>query len=198
MRNTAPMRVAKVGYIIISAALCVLGILFMINPASAVSLIGTVTGIAFCVFGVIKIVGYFSKDQFRLAFQYDLAFGILVLALGIISLIHPGNVLTFACIALGICVLADGLFKIQIAIDARVFGITVWWLILAVAIAAGTIGTILIFRPTESAEALTTLMGASLLADGVLNLTTVLSSVKIVRHQRPDEVMDADYYEIKS
>ena len=60
MRNTAPMRVAKVGYIIISAALCVLGILFMINPASAVSLIGTVTGIAFCVFGVIKIVGYFS------------------------------------------------------------------------------------------------------------------------------------------
>ena len=197
MRKTAPMIVAKTGYIVISAALCVLGVLFIVNPASTVSMIGRVTGIAFCVFGVIKRLGYLSKDLFRLAFQYDLAFGILVLALGVISLIHPGNAMTFACIALGICVLADGLFKIQIAIDAKAFGITVWWMILIVAIFSGTVGTILVFRPTESAEALTTLMGISLLGDGILNLTTVLSSVRIVRHQRPDDVIDANGFEIR-
>lgn len=194
-RNTAPMVIAKAGYIVISLALCVLGVLFITNPASAVTMIGRVTGIAFCAFGVIKIVGYLSKDLFRLAFQYDLAFGILVLALGVISLVHPGNAMTFACIALGICVLADGLFKIQISIDAKAFGITAWWLILAVAIFSGTIGAILVFRPSESAETLTSLMGVSLLGDGVLNLATVLSSVRIVRNQVPDKFINAKSHE---
>lgn len=192
-RSKTPMVIAKTGYIILSAVLIVLGVLFIIYPASAVAMIGTVTGIAFCAFGVIKIAGYLSKDLFRLAFQYDLAFGILLLALGVISLVHPGNIIIFACIALGICVLADSLFKIQIAIDAKAFGITAWWLILAIAIASGTIGTVLVFRPSESAEILTTLMGVTLLGDGILNLVTVLTSVRIISHQIPDEVIEAEY-----
>jgi hypothetical protein len=39
------------------------------------------------------------------------------------------------------------------------------------------------------------LIGVSLLADGFMNLATVLSSVKIISHQVSDRVIDADYYE---
>ena len=195
MQNTTPMRIAKTGYIILSAVLCIIGISFITYPESASVLIGKVIGITFCSFGVIKIIGYLSRDLYRLAFQYDLAFGILVLALGVISMVHPVNTWSYTRMHFGICVLADSLFKIQISLDARVFGIRAWWLILVLAIAAGTFGVLLVLRPSASSNMMAILIGVSLLADGFMNLATVLSSVKISSHQVSDRVIDADYYE---
>lgn len=40
----------------------------------------------------------------------------------------------------------------------------------------------------------TALLGISLLAEGILNLCVVLSTVKIVRHQRPD-VIEGEFRE---
>ena len=45
----------------------------------------------------------------------------------------------------------------------------------------------LTFRPSESSLLLTTLLGISLIFEGVLNLSTVITAVKIVRHQLPDD-----------
>ena len=40
------------------------------------------------------------------------------------------------------------------------------------------------------------LFGITLLAEGILNLITILTAVQIIRHKLP-EVIDADYEEIK-
>ena len=42
-------------------------------------------------FGFIKMIGYFSKDLYRLAFQFDLASGILLMALPISISCHTGD-----------------------------------------------------------------------------------------------------------
>ena len=141
-------------------------------------------------FGVIKLVGYFSKDLFRLAFQYDLSFGLLLMALGALVLARPGEVLDFLFIALGIAILTDGLFKVQIAMDSRQFGT------LLLAIITGVVGALLVFRPWDSARLLTALLGASLLAEGILNLCVAVSTVKIVAHQRPD-VIEVTSFEVE-
>ncbi|MCM1026622.1 MAG: DUF308 domain-containing protein [Roseburia sp.] len=195
-RSVVPMKIAKTGYVVMSIVFCMAGILFMTCPELSVKIIGRALGIAMIVFGCIRLVGYFSKDLFRLAFQYDLEFGILLIALGLIILVKSANVMNFIFIALGIAILADGLFKIQIAIDARRFGIGTWWLILLLAALTGGVGLLLVFRPVESAYVLTMLLGVSLLAEGILNLCVVLSTVKIVRHQRPD-IIDGEYQEIR-
>ena len=174
MRSVKALRTAKIGYIIISAILCALGILLITRPDMSLSLIG--------------VIGYFSKDLYRLAFQFDLAFGILLIALSVVILIRPENMMSFLCIVLGIAILADGLFKIQTALDARRFGLRTWWLILSLAIIAGVIGAVLVFRPTESARIVTMLLGMSLLAEGILNLCVALCAVKIIRHQQPDVI----------
>ena len=152
-------------------------------------------GIGLILFGAIKLVGYFSRDLFRLAFQYDLAFGLLLMVLGIVTLSHPGDALSFLCVMFGIPVLADGLFKIQIAMDSRQFGIRNWWLVLVLAALTCVVGVVLVFRPMTGVRALTALMGLSLLCDGVLNLSVALCTVKIVDYQRPD-VIETDDYEI--
>lgn len=188
MRSVAPMRIAKTGYIIMSVVFCTVGILFMARPELSVRMFGRALGIAMIVFGCVKLVGYFSKDLFRLAFQYDLEFGILLIALGVVVLIKPANVMNFIFIALGIAILTDGLFKIQIAMDSKRFGIGTWWLILLLAVGTGFAGLLLVFRPAESARILTVILGVSLLAEGILNLCVVISTVKIIGHQRPDGV----------
>jgi uncharacterized membrane protein HdeD (DUF308 family) len=142
------------------------------------------------IFGCVKLVGYFSKDLFRLAFQYDLEFGILLLALGIITLIKQGNRMDFICVSLGICILADSLFKVKIAFEAKSFGVRVWWLTLGLSILTAVMGLMLVFRPSESVRALTILLGNGLLAEGILGLSVAISLVKIVKNQMPDVISD--------
>ena len=110
-------------------------------------------------------------------------------------MIKSANVMNFIFVALGIAILADSLFKVQIAIDAQAFGIGTWWLILLLAVLTGSVGLVLVFRPVESARILTVLLGVSLLAEGILNLCVVVSTVKIVKHQRPDS---EEYTKIES
>lgn len=188
LKSVIPMRTAKIGYIIMSAIFCVLGITLIVFPEISVSFIGNVMGIILIIFGTVKLVGYFSKDLYRLAFQYDLAFGILIIALGIIMIFKTNNVISFICIVLGISVLADGLFKIQIAIDSKMFGIRPWWLIFSVAILTCITGIILILHPVKSVQILVILIGISLLTEGVLSLSTVLTAVKIIKHQKADDI----------
>lgn len=196
MRSVTPMRIAKIGYIVMSVMFCVAGALFIALPDISITMIGISMGIAMIVFGIVKLVGYFSRDLFRLAFQFDLELGILLLVLGLIVLIRPDDLMTFICIALGISILTDGLFKVQIALDSKRFGIKSWWVILALAVVTGTIGVFLIFRSAKSAQFLTVLLGVSILAEGILNLYTVISTVLIIKHQQPD-VIEIEYSETK-
>ena len=196
MRSVTPMRIAKIGYIVMSVMFCIAGALFIALPDISITMIGISMGIAMIVFGIVKLVGYFSRDLFRLAFQFDLEFGILLLVLGLIVLIRPDDLTTFICIALGISILTDGLFKVQIALDSKRFGIKSWWVILALAVVTGTIGVFLIFRSAKSAQFLTVLLGVSILAEGILNLYTVISTVLIIKHQQPD-VIEIEYSETK-
>ena len=187
MRSVLPMKDAKIGYIVLSVLYCVLGILLFALPDLSLTAIGIILGIGMIVFGIVKIIGYFSKDLFRLAFQYDLAFGGLLIALGIIVLVNPEHLLSFFCIVIGIAVLCDGLFKIQIAIDSKPFGIRTWWLILLFAVFTVAAGVLLIIRPAQAARMLTVFLGISVFADGILNLIVAVFTVKIIDHQHSDD-----------
>ena len=196
-RCTVPMWVAKAGYIVMSLVFCGAGVLFIVKPELSAVAISRALGAAMILFGLIKLVGYFSKDLFRLAFQYDLGFGLLLIALGILVLAKPAGVLDFIFIALGIAILTDGLFKVQIAVDSKRFGIPTWWLTLILAMVTGVVGLALVFRPWDSARLLTALLGAALLAEGILNLCVAVSTVKIVDHQRPD-VIEVTSFEVEN
>ena len=193
MRSVTPMKAAKTGYIAISAIYCILGLILIIHPDFSAQVVAMLCGVALIVFGIVKIAGYFSKDLFRLAYQFDLATGILLILLGVIVMIKPDNFLNLLCVVLGITVLIEGLFKVQVAMDSKSFGIKRWWLIMALAVLSGIHSVLLIFRPDEGMSFLLVLLGLSLLCSGVLNLITVLTDVKIVNNQQPDLKEDVSY-----
>ena len=80
-RSVAPVRIAKIGYIVASALLCGVGVLLLAYPQISTLVLARILGSTLLAFGCIKLVGHFSRDLFRLAFQYDLQFGILLIAL---------------------------------------------------------------------------------------------------------------------
>lgn len=67
------------------------------------------------VYGVTKLSGYFTKDLFQLAFQFDLALGIVSIVLGIIIIEKSEYIIEILSTAIGIFMLVDAALKIQTA-----------------------------------------------------------------------------------
>ena len=195
MRSVAPMKTAKIGYIVMSVLFCVLGVVLLFTPGVSALWIGRLLGIGLILFGAIKLVGYFSRDLFRLAFQYDLQFGVLLCVLGIITLIRHKDAVAFLCVAYGICIMADSLFKIRTALDAKAFGIRQWWVTLVLAGLTALIGLLITLCPVAAARAVTVLLGISFVSEGLLSLGVAISMVKIVDNQQPDVIVSDDYEE---
>lgn len=193
-RSTAPMRIAKTGYIVISVIMMVIGILFIIMPSSAADWLSTICGITIGIFGIIRIIGYFSRDLYRLAFQYDLELGIIMLIAGIVILMFGNSFINLMSILFGLTVLADGLFRFRVASDARKFGLRKWWLILAAAVCSCIIGTLMAVFPDKGSLAMAVLIGISLLIEGIMNLVVAIITVRIIRHQKPDYI-DVEFNE---
>ena len=186
MKANRLLKAAKYGYIVLSVLICALGITLIAVPEFSVSALCWIGGILLIVFGCIKILGYLSKDLYRLAFQFDLAFGILLIALGLILILRTDAMIHMVCLLLGLFILADSLLKIQTAIDARAFGLRGWWLILTMAVITAVLGFLLLFRPCETTAAFMVLLGVSFLGEGLLNLVTVLTAVRILQKKRKD------------
>lgn len=195
MRSVTPIRAAKIGYIVTSVLLCLFGILLIAWPTVSAQWIAVCCGALMLLFGVAKLCGYFSRDLYRLAFQYDLAFGILLLVLGTIVLTHTESAIAFLCVLSGLFTLCDGLLKIQTALEARRFGIPQWWGILIGAVLTGALGAVLVFRPGFGAELLVVWLGITLLAEGLLSFLTVITAVRIIRHQQKDVIEGTCYEE---
>ena len=191
MKHNQTIRSVRLAYLLLSAGVCLLGLVLIAAPEISARVLCRLGGGLLALFGVVKILGYCSRDLYRLAFQYDLAFGILLIILGCLMLFHTAPVLSLICALVGFWVLLDGLLKIQVAIDARRFGLGKWWLILAAAIPSGILGFVLLFRPSENVRVLTVLLGVSLAAEGFLNLITVLTAVRRTQKIFP-EIIDSD------
>ena len=183
---------AKHAYITISVIMLVLGLVLLIWPKMSLSVLCYLIGGMLIIGGVVKLVGYFSKDLYRLAFQFDLAFGILSILLGVVFIIHPEHIISILPIVRGIFILVEGVLRIQTAMDAKTFGLSTWWMMILLAIATSVCGLLLIFKPFESAIAMMMLLGVTLLIDGVQNLWVAIYTVKVSERN----VIDVDYKEL--
>lgn len=190
---------AKWSYIGLSVILIALGGVIIMFPGISATAICVISGAVLLAFGAVKLIGYFSNDLFRLAFQFDLALGLLSIALGIIVITHPSNVVAVAPVIIGVYLTADGVFKLQTAFDSKRFGVKLWWLILILALLTCAAGILLIADPFDGALALMTLLGISFIVDGVQNIFVVLSTVKTNRKKGSksdkDNAITVEFYE---
>ena len=177
---------AKSAYIAVSVIMVILGAVLMLNPGLSMLTLCYLIGGLMVIFGITRLVGYFSKDLFRLAFQFDLALGIFCMLAGIVILVHPNNIMKLLPVIIGLFVTIDGVFKMQTAIDSKRFGLKRWYAILVLAAVTCVFGLLLIIDPFAGGKALMIFFGATMMIDGIQNLCVVLYTVKTVGGIRKD------------
>ena len=186
----------KWSYVVLSVMFLLLGIYLVVNPETSLIMICRILGAAMAVFGVMKIVLYFIREVEGVAIRFDFAVGLFCIILGALMLWRAPALTDVLSVMIGLLVLVDSVFKLQVAVDSRRMGAHSWWVTLVCTVVCLVLGVLLVLRPGEGAQALTMLLGASLFLDGVMNLLVALLTVKIIRHQQPD-VIETDEFEIK-
>lgn len=180
------LRMAQIGYNVISVVFFGAAVVYLAFPAIPLSMVCWFSGITLLAYGTIKIIGYFSEDLFCLAFRYDLAFGLLLLALGIVVLMKQTAVMDHLMPGLGWATLLDGFFKIQMSEEAKKFGLKHWGVLTTAAIITGLIGGLLIVD-VFSQETRRLLIALALLSEGAMNRCAVKFTVK-----KPEQVTPAE------
>ena len=160
------VRCAKTGNIVSGTAFFILGVILMLYPNASLRWLSRAIGAVMLASGIIRLVGYFSKDLYYLAFQFDFALGILSILFGAILVFKPALFISTVQIIMGVFALVNGLFALQTAMDSKKFGMRYWWILLAFSVVSSVTGLVLIISPLKTAAAVITLTGITLLITG--------------------------------
>lgn len=184
MSSAKSVWIAKIGYISISVVFCIAGLALLVHPKVEAGTLCAVTGILLAACGVIKLIGYFSKDLYRLAFQHDFAMGIFTMVLGGLFFYLSGTSQKYLLAMLGALIMVDGLLKLQTTMDARRFGIAKWWMIGILSILVSLAGTLLVFFTLHEPGIRIWEIGGAYVLDGLLNLCVGTCAVEVLKKKR--------------
>lgn len=173
--------VEKIIYSILSVIWMGIGVFFIARPEQSTLYICQLVGIILILYGGVKIFGYFLHDMYQLAFQFDFATGIFSALIGVLLVARTEHVYLLLTTFISVFIIMDGLLKIQIALDARRFGLNKWWIILGLAIIVSVVGILLLIKPVLATDVAVGLIGLNLLFNGILNLWVILYTVKSTR-----------------
>jgi uncharacterized membrane protein HdeD (DUF308 family) len=178
--SNAVVRSAKIINIISASLMAVAGVLLMtVDSMEEILAQRILLGILFGLTGAARLFGFFSNDLYRLAFQYDFAFGILCELMTLLLVLAPEQNYGVMHMLLVMYALFDALLKVQMSMDARRFGMKCWGVILGTALAVGVAGAFAAAAiQTELIRGLV-MVGFALCLSGVENCWITAYTVRI-------------------
>lgn len=144
----------------------VLGIVFVADPNGSGDAVCKVAGVAMIVLAAAMLIRYFTSAQL---FPENLIFSAVLLLLGIFFIAKSGVVMTVLGLFFGIFLVIDGASKIRDGIDAAKAKIQGWWIWFILALLTIVLGVLVMFG-----ESVMTLLGVSMIVDGVSDIVTTL------------------------
>ena len=177
MKRANNVKEVRIIHVIVSALLFLSGVFLIARPDIGGGAARWLVGANLIVTGAVRILGYFSNDLYRLAFQYDLAIGGLGTILGVLIFIYPDKVTELLPYVLGTYVILDGLFKLQTAFDAKQFGMRKWSGLLICAIAVSVCGIAVLVGATAWDRVV--LSGVALAVDAAENIWNTMATVRV-------------------
>ena len=144
----------------------VLGIVFVADPNGSGDAVCKVAGVAMIVLAAAMLLRYFTSAQL---FPENLIFSAVLLLLGIFFIAKSGVVMTVLGLFFGIFLVIDGASKVRDGIDAAKAKMQGWWIWFILALLTIVLGILVMFG-----ESVMTLLGVSLIVDGVSDIVTTL------------------------
>ena len=161
-------------YLILAAFLIAAGVCMFMWTNITDNMICMMVGGGAMLFGLTKIIIYFVRQVNVVAEQYDFSTGVLCIAAGCVLLVQPEQLLGLMPQVLAVYMLCDCVFKVQVALDAKRLGSGAWFLQLFMVLICIGWGVCLLLQPFGLDDYVQMLVAGGLIADGALNLVTVL------------------------
>ena len=158
--------------IVAAAVTILLGLMLVLVPNRSIRFLCGLLGTALMVTGLIYILGWFAKrrDGFPVWFLIP---GLLLAALGLWLLSRPASVIVLIQFSFAAVLLFHGVIDLQSALSLMREGWPRWWIDLALAALTLVLGGVVLFNPFGTMEALTILIGLSLVYDGISELVLI-------------------------
>ena len=184
----------KWAYLLVSVFFIALGVLLIARPDTSMTYFCRFLGGVAVLFGLARIIGYFVRELEGVGLRYDFATGAFAIVAGVFLLWRAPEVAGVMDVVIGLFILVDCVFKLQVAMDSRRMGARSWWITLLFTCVSLVLGLLLIFDTFKGQRVLSTMMGVALVADGLQNLCTVIYAtifVKDVKKKVRDAVDEA-------
>lgn len=170
---------AKISNLIIYSFMVAVGLAMLIFREIPTNVETIILSVLCILVGGAKILGYFSNDLYRLAFQFDLAIGLFLAIIGVLTLIVGSKDPLGTVRLFGIYIFIDGLLKLQTAFDAKKFGIARWLVILLTAILMVGVGIVGLLASYLEQISQLIVLDVSLMLDGLVNIWITAYTVRI-------------------
>ena len=149
--------------IIFSIILLFFGLFMFIRPISTINLLMIIFGGILVIDGLVHLTSYFSiKDEYRF-FSSELAQSIIYIILWFLIVCNYDKISGFLPAILGIWIIIDSIFRLQISLNIRDIYDSHWGLLLAMSVITGLIGMVILFNPFESLSLFVRIGGATLM-----------------------------------
>lgn len=159
----------------------IVGILLLINPVSFTTWVIMVAGIVLMILGLVEVVKYFRASTKEALLGQSLAKGILcLLGGGFCVLKTEWFIVTFPVLTIiyGIIILVTGIGKIQLTVDMLRQKNKKWFWAAINAVLSVICAVVILKSPFTSTTVLWMFTGASLIAEGVLDIVTMIVGKK--------------------
>ena len=151
-------------------ALLVIGILFLAAPATSSLVVAIAVGIILILEGLARGYAVLKKQEKDSSAKIVLLLAVVLIVLGIFLVVNPGYLVAYSYIIFGILLILNalsniiGVLKGEIQVEGNKF----IYLILSAVVAI--VGVIMLFNPFSAANIMMRIIGAMLIADGIINL----------------------------
>ena len=132
--------------VIESLIFAILGIVLIVKPETTVSFVFITLGSIFILIGGYKIINYFvNKENYNL-YNYDLAFGIIAIIFGIITIAYRNPIVNIFRIIIGLWIIYSSIIRINFALKFKVLESNMWGYSLLIAIIMLVCGIYTVFN----------------------------------------------------
>lgn len=166
----------KWGYLLFAILFTAAGLCFLSFPEDALKGVRIGIGVTAIVFAVAFIALTLANEERGFRFWAKMVLGGVAAICGGFMIFSPQGAFSYLTFVAGIYLMIDGSFKLQTAILSKRYRSAVWWIMLVLAAAAISFGTVLVrvrFDFAEELAKVSKIIGVALMIDGIQNLLSI-------------------------
>lgn len=177
-------------FIGIAFAMMILGVCLVIWPHISATVLCYLFGALILLTGIVRIVCCTRHRVSAFFHYYEFPLGLLDLLFAVFLFSRPQHVILILPIVIGIMIMIDSMFKLQMAVDWKRMGLRRWWSMFLLSIISILFSFLLILDPFEGSRTLMILIGLSLIVDSIQSFCSIIYISKYIRKTKP---IDVDY-----